>query len=219
MGDRPIELFTGLEGAVRAVIVGAATRRTIQKSDIIIRAGQKANQLFLIRTGCLNLYVLTSEGRMILLQRLSAGDTFGLGAFLQEPNYYESTAQAVFKSEVLIWDQRLIRGLARDYPRFIENALQIVKRYVTFQTNRHMRLISETAQTRLGVTLAGLASHSGRVLPNGIELEITNEHLAALADIGFFTASRILKSWERNGTIQKGRGKILILNPGKLRAA
>ena len=49
-----------------------------------------------------------------------------------------------------------------------------------------------------------------------MEVEITNEQLGSLADVGLFTASRFLSTWERRGAIVKSRGKILIQAPEKL---
>ena len=57
------------------------------------------------------------------------------------------------------------------------------------------------------------------MLPSGIEIDIKNEDLASLADISFFTASRLLKEWERKGVVEKSRGKVLIRRPEKLLAA
>jgi CRP-like cAMP-binding protein len=51
-----------------------------------------------------------------------------------------------------------------------------------------------------------------------VELDITNEQLSSLADVGVFTASRLLSEWERRGAIVKQRGKIRIHEPEKLLA-
>ncbi len=50
----------------------------------------------------------------------------------------------------------------------------------------------------------------------GSSIEIRNEDLANLADIGFFTVSRLLKKWERLGAVAKSRGRVLIRCPEKL---
>jgi CRP-like cAMP-binding protein len=52
-----------------------------------------------------------------------------------------------------------------------------------------------------------------------VEVDIKNEDLASLADVSFFTATRILKSWDRNGVVDKSRGKVIIRSPEKLLAA
>jgi CRP/FNR family transcriptional regulator, nitrogen oxide reductase regulator len=57
---------------------------------------------------------------------------------------------------------------------------------------------------------------SGRTHPTGVDIDITNEQLGGLADVGMFTVSRLLSKWERQGMIAKTRGKIRIRAPEKL---
>jgi hypothetical protein len=68
----------------------------------------------------------------------------------------------------------------------------------------------------LAVTLLDLGHRTGRVLPTGVEIEATNEQLGSLADISCFTASRLLKEWERGGAISKVREKVVIHTPEAL---
>jgi CRP-like cAMP-binding protein len=82
--------------------------------------------------------------------------------------------------------------------------------------NRHLGLISDTAEHRLADTLIRLGRQFGRIVPGGAQVDIKNEHLASLADVNFFTASRLLKAWERSGAVKKGRGTVTILHPEKL---
>jgi CRP-like cAMP-binding protein len=59
---------------------------------------------------------------------------------------------------------------------------------------------------------------SGSGVPSGpaVHIDINNEQLASLADVSRFTASRLLKDWERNGVISKTRGAVDIICPEKL---
>jgi CRP-like cAMP-binding protein len=214
-----IRLFEGLGKAEISVILAAATRRNVKKSEIVASTDQVSTYLFLVKAGCLNCYVVTNDGRRILLRRLIPGNVFGLGSFLSEPMNYIGTAQAVANSEILMWEHRLVRHLSRAYPRFGENALRSSLRCLALYAKRHMALISSNAQERLAYVLTSLASGAGRTLPEGVEIEINNEDLASLADISFFTASRILKRWEHKGAVKKSRGKILISHPEKILAA
>jgi CRP-like cAMP-binding protein len=52
-----------------------------------------------------------------------------------------------------------------------------------------------------------------------VEVDIKNEDLASLADVNFFTVSRILGAWERQKVVSKSRGKVLIRCPEKMLAA
>ena len=214
-----VQLFTGLRRSETGAILAAAVRRTVEASQIIIRTNEHANRLFLVKTGSVDYYVLTEEGREILIRRLAPGDVFGVGAFLSEPTGYIGTAKAVCESELLIWEHQVIQRLAQSYPRLTENALRTALRYLALYAKRHIGLVENTAQERLACALSSLGSRTGHALPSGVEVDIKNQDLASLADVSIFTASRLLKDWERKGLVDKSRGKVLIRCPEKLLAA
>ena len=116
-------------------------------------------------------------------------------------------------------NHRTVLELARTYPRLAENALRTALRYIALYTVRHMRLVSSNAEERLAFALTSLGSRTGHALPTGLEIDVKNEDLAALADVHFFTATRLLKAWERKGAVEKSRGKVLIRCPEKLLVA
>jgi CRP/FNR family transcriptional regulator, nitrogen oxide reductase regulator len=214
-----VQLFAGLSRRETSIILAAAVRQHFKKSQIIIRTSEPATRLFLVRTGCVDFRILTEYGREILLRRLFPGDIFGVDAFLSEPAGYMGTAKTVTESEMLLWNHRVIQHLAQRYPRLAENALRTALRYLASYARRHIGLVSNTAQERLACALSRLGARAGNFLPEGVELHVTNEDLASLADVSIYTASRILKDWERKGIVDKSRGKILIRCPEKLLAA
>ena len=213
------QLFTGLQKDEINVILAAGTRRKFKASDIIVSADQVAHHLFLIRTGCMSFSLTTSDGREILLRRLVPGNLFGIASFLPEPTHDIGSVQAIQDSEVLMWEHRIVRQLARAYPRLTENVLGANLRQLARCVQRHIELLSKSAHERLAHVLTSLASSEGHVLPAGIEIDVRNVDLASLADVSLFTTSRILKQWERKGVVQKGRGKVLLRNPNKMAAA
>lgn len=208
--------FAGLGADEVSRITAAAARRTFRGSEIIIRAEEPANRLFLVTGGRVDYFVVTSHGQEILLRRLVPGDVFGVAAFLSDPMGYLGIAKPAPYSEVFEWQRRVVRELARCYPRLPENALRTALQYIALYAKRHARLVSNTAEERLTVVISRLASRVGHALPSGVELDIRNEDLASLADTSVFTASRVLSQWGREGTVEKGRGKVLIRRPEKL---
>lgn len=214
-----LRLFRGLVRNQIDVIRAAGVERTFLASDVIVRIKEPSIQLFLIKRGLVNYSVLTDQGREILLDRLVPGDIFGIAAVLSEPSCYLGTAKALYDTDVLVWDHRLIHQLAIAYPRLGENALAISLRSVAEHAERHVRLVSSTARERVAFALAKLGVRAGRILTSGVEIDINNEDLASLADVNLFTASRLLKRWERQGILEKRRGKVLLRSPEKLLAA
>jgi CRP/FNR family transcriptional regulator, nitrogen oxide reductase regulator len=214
-----VQLFSGLQGSEIKVVEDAAIRRKFGRSRVIVRAHDPATSLFLVAKGCVDYFVTNDAGQDILLRRLAAGEVFGVAAFLARPIGYLGTARAVEDIQVLEWNGRVIRQLARTYPQLIENALRTALRYIALYAKRHMRLVSNTSHHRVAWALSSLGSRTGRVHPSGVEISVKNEDLASLADVGFFTASRILKGWHRKGVVEKSRGKVIVRSPEKLLAA
>lgn len=118
--------------------------------------------------------------------------------------------------ELLAWEHTSIRKLAKDYPQLAENALRIVVSYLKSYSDRHAGLVATSAQQRLAAALLNLGHRTGRVNPHGVEVETTNAQLGALADLSPFTTSRVLGRWERDGSVSKARGKVLIHSPEAL---
>jgi CRP-like cAMP-binding protein len=214
-----VALFKGLTEEQISAIVAAGHPRRYTPTTPIIRSDEPALHLYLLQTGHVNFSRVAEDGRQILLGRLVPADVFGLGSLVADTVRYIGTADTVTESEVLIWERNCIRRLATACPLLAENALRIALHYVGVFVKRHIALVSDTAEERLAYTLIQIGSRAGHMLPAGLEVDIKNEDLASLADISVFTASRFLKSWEREGALEKHRGKVLIRCPEKLLVA
>ena len=214
-----VALFKGLSPHEIHTVRAAAAKRTLEASQIIIRAEEPAGHLILVEVGCVDYYVVTSEGREILLRRLVPGNALGYATFLTEPSGFLGTAKTVCKTETLVWEHQVVRQLSAAYPRLVENALRASLRHIALYSKRHIRLVSTTAKQRVAYALTNLGSRAGRTRPGGVEIDIKNEDLASLADVNFFTVSRILGAWEQQNVIAKSRGKVLIRCPEKMLAA
>jgi len=213
-----VRLFAGLEKHEVSAILAAASMRRYKASETIINAQRPATHLILLKKGCVNFCIASEKGRRILLRRLVPGNAFGIASFLSEPMGYLGTAMAVHSVEVLVWEHRNVRQFARAYPRLMENALRIALHYIAVYAQRHVSLASDTAQERLAFALTDVASRAGHALSSGMEVDIKNEDLAALADVSLFTTSRLLKRWARAGAVEKSRGRVVIQCPERLLA-
>jgi CRP/FNR family transcriptional regulator, nitrogen oxide reductase regulator len=208
-------LFDRIPDRDQELILGIAERRKMSR-DVIIRGGEKAGYLFLLSSGRVKYYKLTKEGQELLLRWLTPGDVFGLATLLRHPPAYIGTAEAIKDCDLLVWKESVIRELSGVYPQLMENALRITMNYLSAYADRHARMVTETAEQRLAHTLISLGRRAGHVHPTGVELDITNEQLGGLADVGLFTATRFISAWERKVAVAKQRGKIIIRAPEKL---
>ena len=212
----PPQLLAGLASDQKELVLQSAESRKFQANRVIIRTGDPATRLFLLTHGRAKYYRVTKTGQEVLLWWLATGDSFGLGTLLAVPVQYIGTAQAIDDCELLVWSRDKIRSFAATNARLAENLLHSILYYLAAYTDRLIGLATGTAEQRMAITLLQLSRRIGHVRPSGVELSIMNEDLAGLANVSAFTASRLLKEWERQGIVQKSRGKVCILSPESL---
>ena len=208
--------LAGLERPAAHTILAAAQIQRISAKNNISTEGSRATRLFLVQSGRARFYHLTKQGELVLLAWLVPGDVIGLGAALKSSPPYMATAEAISDCEVLAWEHSVIRKLVSMHPLLAENALHISLGYLRTYIERHVGLVTKTAEERLAETLVRLSDQSGQFHPEGIEIRATNDELGALADISPFTASRVLNNWVHAGAVSKGRGRVLLLAPEAL---
>lgn len=200
---------------VNAVLAGARYTR-FPAGTVVCSQGTPADRMFLIVRGRARYFVLTPEGKKILLFWLPEGEIFGGMAMHHHPYNYIVSTETIRDSTVLVWERPTIRRLAMRYPRLLDNGLILAAEYLTFCVAAHIALTCQTAAERVAAVLTNLGRGIGRVVPNGIELEVSNEELAQAANVTHFTASRLINQWQRQGALIKTRGKILLRSPEKL---
>lgn len=203
-------LLQGLSPLDREFVLSAAAARKFPGNSVITRQGTPADRLYLLISGSVRLFYTTADGRKILLIWLAAGEPFGGAAVLAGRRAYMVSSEAVKDSEVLIWEKATFRGLAEKFPQILDNALVLAAEYVDWYMKAHVALSCCTARERLARVLLCLARAIGEKVPDGIEMEITNEDLANAANITPYTASRLMSAWQKNRAIGKRRGKVLL---------
>jgi CRP-like cAMP-binding protein len=214
----PPLLLDGLSDADSHAVLSAATCHSYPVRTVLCRQGERGRHLFLIQSGRARFARTTAEGRSVLLRWIGPGDCFGMASLLPDTVNYMATAVTLEKATVYVWEGASIRAAAARCPRLSQNALRIALEYLEEFSARHVALLSRTAEQRVARTLTHLGSTNGRVLPEGVQVAITNEELASLADVGMFTVSRQMKRWERDGLVVKQRGRVLIRHPESLLA-
>lgn len=212
--------LSGLSGTELNSVLSAAKHRQFMASSVIINQDDSAERLFLLTSGHGRQFVITSDGRKILLQWLTTGQLFGGAAILSTPAQYLACTELQSEGCALVWERRTIREFVFRYPVLLDNALSIaVTENIAWSTAAHISLSSDDAHGRVARLLISLTSAIGRPTPEGVEMKISNEDLAEGANVTPFTVSRCLTGWQRSGILTKRRNKILLRKPELLLAA
>ena len=214
--DLKSQFIEGLLLSEREAIVRAATPCRFPANSVIVEQGRLGNHLFLLTSGRARHFIVSETGRKILLNWLVAGDIVGCHVGLASPVPSLFGAETVKNCDALVWDRATIRSLIARYPRILDNGLSIAGHYLAWFLAAHVALTCHTARQKLAHVLACLSKGIGQRVPNGFVLDVTNEELAYTANVNFFNVSRLLSQWQRQGILQKSRGKILLRSPQRL---
>lgn len=107
LGEHPF--FQDLEPAQLGVVVGCAANLRFDSGAFLIRAGEEANQFFLLRDGKVALEVAAPGQQPLVLQTVGAGDILGW-SWLIPPYHWMFDAVALEPTRTIALDGRCLRG-------------------------------------------------------------------------------------------------------------
>lgn len=223
VGEIPAHLrprfLEGLLNSELNAVLSVAKHRRFVESSVILHEEDPAERLFLLTSGRGRHFVLTRDGRKIPLHWLTAGQVFGGAAMISSPSAYLASTELLSAGCALVWERKTIRELVGRIPALLDNAFSIaVTEHIAWLVGARVSLSSASAQSRVAHLLLSLACGIGRTGPNGVEIPIGNEDLASAASVTPFTVSRILRQWQRDGILRKGRGRVILRQPELLAA-
>jgi CRP-like cAMP-binding protein len=204
------QLLDGLSPFDRKKVLAAAKPRRFAANSVITNQGHPADHLFLVTKGRARYFFDAQGGQHILLYWLGPGELIGGKTLLSKPTSYLLSTEAVTDCTVLVWDRATIRGFLTQHPILLENALSTASDYLAWYVAAHVALTCHSADQRLIGVLDSLSRVIGRKVPDGVELDVSNEELANAANVTPFTASRQISAWQRGGAVKKSRGKLLL---------
>ena len=187
--------------------------RRYQKDELIYSHDHECLGLIKVLSGEIRTFMLSDEGREIVLYRLKAGDTDVLSAScVVNQITFETQMVAESDCEILIIPAVCLSN-------FKENNLYV--RCFIFEKlgERFSDVMSQMQKilfTPVEVRLSGsIREHLKQC--KGSEITVTHEQLAGEINSSREVVSRILKRMEHEGSIILGRGKITVTNTAHLR--
>jgi CRP-like cAMP-binding protein len=169
-GLRP-RFLSGLPKAELEAVLSVAKHRQFRASSVIINQEDPAERFFLLTSGQGRHFVITSEGRKILLHWLIPGQIFGGAAILSTPSQYLASSEVLADSCALVWERQTIREIVSCSPALLDNALSIaVTENIAWDIAAHVSLSADDAHGRVAHLLVSLANPIGKVTHNGVDL-------------------------------------------------
>jgi CRP-like cAMP-binding protein len=210
-------LFHGLPDEPTLLLLAAATVRQSQEGTALFHQGDPPEQVLQVVHGLVRMSQLSPDGVQTTFRIMRPGELLGCVAALQQFPY-PATATAIEGTTVLAWHAGQFADLMRQYPAIMDNTLRIVGTRMKDMIQRMGDLTDRNVERRIAAALLRLADQAGTRTADVIEIQfpVTRDDLAEMAGLTYFTISRTLSLWQKQGLVRSGRQRMTILDLQRL---
>ena len=187
---------------------------TYARNDVIFAQGDASDSVMYLRSGGIQLVVVSHEGKETVVGTLVAGDFLGEGALTGHPVRLE-TATVTTDSTVVVVPKR-------EMTRLLQTQHTFADRFIGHMLTRNARLEADlvdqlfnSSEKRLARTLLLLARYGQRTRPQRVVPKVTQETLAATIGTTRSRVNFFLNKFRTLGFIDYDADG-LIINPSLL---
>ncbi len=191
-------------------LAAIATPLTLPKGEVLFEHGDEGDSLYVISSGSLEVSVVSSEGRKLVLDVMHAGDVLGEIALL-DPGRRTAGIAALEKSELLsISRANLARAVEADPQLGLEIARMAARR---------LRWVSQQLHEQVFLPLPERLARKLIHLSRGEEiLKMSQNDLADVVGATRESVSKILSQWRQEGIVDLGRQKVFLRDQAAIQA-
>jgi len=208
---RKTPLFASLTEKEISALAARAAKKRFQRGELLFGEGDPCAGLFLVVSGKIRIFKLSSSGREQVLAIESPGSSFAELPVFDGGNY-PAAASALEDAETLFISRKDFQNFCRQHP---DVALKVIA-VVGSRLRRLVGIIEDlsftTVRQRLITLLLRLAADAGKPPKSGLHLELTKSHQELAADLGTVREliSRNLSRLQAEGLLEvEGRNIIV----------
>lgn len=183
------------------------TIRKLKEGDILIQENHRIYFIPIIIKGSVRVYQTDDDYKEILLYYLKEGDTCimsYMSGLYNEVSKLKAVANE--ESEVLLLPVHKAGMLMKNYPDWIEYILRIYHQ----RFEELLEVVNAVAFKKMDERLFDFLKKESDI-SGSKELKITHEELANELGTARVVISRLLKQMEKEGLVELGRNKILLM--------
>lgn len=204
---RRAPLFAGLGDLELRTVVSALRRVTLKRGTLLFSQGDAGNAAYMVSQGHVDLILTTPEGRELIVSQAGSGDIFGEMALIEDTTR-SAAAIAHDDCELFTLGRDDFMRLLQQHPTITLALLRAMSQRLRRTTEHASDLAFKDVPSRIAKALLDLDDQTAAGRP----IEITHEHLAGLAGTSRQTTTLILNDWKRDGVLELGRRKVLVLD-------
>jgi len=204
-------MFADLHADELQRISGLCKTQQLAAGEKLFRKSDSGDALYGIRRGQVRIETSASDGGRLTLKFLGPGELFGEVAVLDGQSR-TADATAGEDSELFVLRREdLLEHLERE-PRVAVKLIAVLCRRIRWMSERMEESVVQPLAVRLARRLCALASDFGS------EVHISQEQLGVFVGAARESVNRQLQHWRKDGILDLQRGRILLLNMGRLTA-
>lgn len=185
-----------------------------RKGDYIFYEGDKEPGIYFVVEGIVKLIKETSEGKTVILQLMTRGESFGWLVMKGSKPSSTYSAQALVDATVLYISNNDFLKLLLMHPALAVRITCEATKKILEAYDRLKSLAVEKVEGRIASLLLELSDKIGDPDRDKITINapITRQDIAEMAGTTVETAIRIISKWKKEGVLDTERGKIEIYN-------
>lgn len=178
-----------------------------------IHDGTECAGVFLVRTGCLRVYMLSEQGKEITLYRLHTGDMCMLAAScVLQTITFDVMVDAEENSECYVISGPAFAAVSERNPDIKIFALETAVSRFSDVMWVMQQILFMSMDKRLAIFLLDETARTGNDIIN-----LTHEQIAKYMGSAREVVTRMLKYFAAEGTVSLSRGGVTVLNKQRLR--
>lgn len=206
-----VPIFSNLNHDEMLEIASITTDRTFDKGEMVYKAGDQSEKLYVIHTGKVKIIRFTESGKEQVIRVLGPGEFLGeLSLFSNQP--MQDYGEVIEKANMCVIEGNKLKELMGKYPSIGLKVMEELSKRLHKAENLIENINHNSVEKRLANTLLDLADDKGI-----INLQISKKDLASKIGMTRETLSRRLSSFQDEGIIELvGHRKIIILDEDAL---
>ncbi|NUQ37131.1 MAG: Crp/Fnr family transcriptional regulator [Caldilineales bacterium] len=201
-----LDLFQDLSEKEQEELDRITTMSAVRKGKVFYRPEETGEVLFILKTGQVQIYRISPEGKKLVITTLDPGSLFGEMALLGQ-QMHNTFAEAMSDCTICVLNRADLERLVLQRPQVALRMLEITGRRLRDAEGRLEDLAFKGIPARLSSLLLRLAGENGDEVYGQ-----THQDLAEMVGTYRETATQVLNDLKSRGMIEIGRKRIRILN-------
>ncbi|NJP04696.1 MAG: Crp/Fnr family transcriptional regulator [Chloroflexaceae bacterium] len=189
--------------------------RVFHHDCLIYTPNQSADTLYLLQSGQVSLYLLSSGGRVLTLQVVDAGQLFG-HSVLAQSQMYDTFAEAVKAVQVVAVNREAMIAALEDRPQMALTLIETLGQYRLRVSRRLDEVAFKSVPARLASLLLDMAASYADGQPSRLPHR-THQQLADMINAYRETVTKVINQFRAAHILDIDRSGITLLNLNRLR--